>query len=584
MIYCTKITFPFEGGKISILSSNALFLESDLISLERNEKLFQINKVPLVSDIRFDEYKNIPILLSENKDYIFKVVYDRPTEFLLYDNFQIVDVNNEKTIYSLKFNSKNYVGLLNTRFLGISDFVIEIESFKINYQEEYNNLILKITDLDTDLISRARSIFETRASVSDILDRDPNFLNSKLSFIRAKILGGELENLYNSFFRKPISRISTYVIERNPWEADNFLIEDYFNAVLDNHIKATNGKLIPSKISTTLYDDTSDTVENQFIKYVLEYIIQYLEAALSKIQSLNISNLEIELRQCLDTCNKLLINPLFSSISKLSYFPTKSNTLHSRYPYRDIFNIYILLFYEIEIVDDVIQDSLTVPLKDLPKLYEYWCFLSFVEILNSQYSVESEMLSTIISYDAQTLSYRIKIPSGGIVYSICDKKKIVLHYQKSYTGNNIIFEGRSYSHSLDPDISLELFSSDKLVAIIHFDAKYRLDNLDRFKNEDIDKMHTYKDAILASIGAFVLYPGKATESFIQEEKNMINEAQLFPSVGAFVFNIDNENITTEQNAIIKLVKDFVDVDCDLVNDGIFTSEEKQYNYKKRLID
>jgi predicted component of viral defense system (DUF524 family) len=171
-----------------------------------------------------------------------------------------------------------------------------------------------------------------------------------------------------------------------------------------------------------------------------------------------------------------------------------------------------------------------------------------------------------------------------LVYDIDASKKIKLFYQKSYSAEKLIFDGRSYSHSLDPDLSLELFSDEKLVAIIHFDSKYKLDNLNDFKNEDIDKMHTYKDAILGTIGAYVLYPGNLTKSYIQEERNQSIATDFFPSVGAFELNIDNAKTITEQTAVLKLINEFIKIDIDLVYKGIFTKNEIKYNYIKRLID
>lgn len=67
------------------------------------------------------------------------------------------------------------------------------------------------------------------------------------------------------------------------------------------------------------------------------------------------------------------------------------------------------------------------------------------------------------------------------------------------------------------------------VSYIHFDAKYRINDLSQFcedsgvfsdeensfsknksyKRDDLLKMHTYNDAIRISIGSFVLYPGNS---------------------------------------------------------------------------
>jgi predicted component of viral defense system (DUF524 family) len=79
-------------------------------------------------------------------------------------------------------------------------------------------------------------------------------------------------------------------------------------------------------------------------------------------------------------------------------------------------------------------------------------------------------------------------------------------------------QGVSYSHTLRPDIVLER-NGQKLI----FDAKYKgkrpgfycegeNGTIQKWKDEDIDKMHTYRDAIKGATGCFILYPG--TENII----------------------------------------------------------------------
>ena len=100
--------------------------------------------------------------------------------------------------------------------------------------------------------------------------------------------------------------------------------------------------------------------------------------------------------------------------------------------------------------------------------------------------------------------------------NINDKKIIIyLYYNKTFNKKNSIF--KSYSVEYRPDYSLivnipimnEYGYSNHKKYVIHFDAKYKLDiNSETFKNEDIVKMHAYKDAIVGTIGAYVIYPGE----------------------------------------------------------------------------
>jgi len=584
MINCIKIAFEIDEILFSIQSSKSLSIDSEEVSIETNDISFNITTINQKSNLKFDSDRRCPLIFCENQDYFFKVTFNEAKDLVSQESFEVIERNNDRNIYLLRFNSSNYVGILNLSFLGVYSSLIEIESIKINYQEEYNNLLLKIAELDVDLTTRARSIFEVSAALGENIINDDNLLTTKFAFLKAKILSGELELLYNHFLRKPIVRIKEQEEIKNIWEIDSFNISNYIDGLLEDSIIDQNGTRIPTKINTNYYDDETNTIENQFIKYVLEFIIQLLEKYRSVISNSNLNVLKLEIEECLNKCYNIISNPIFNLISRLKYFPSKSNALQVKYPYRDIFYIYMMLFYEVEIQDDTIKDSMTIPLKDLPKLYEYWCLLSIIELLNKEFGNSDLVVNEFVKYNSQNLCYVICPTRNGMTYNLNNNKKLVLYYQKSYSVNNIIYEGRSYSHSLDPDISLELFIEDKLVAIIHFDSKYKLESLTTFKNEDIDKMHTYKDAILGTIGAYVLYPGNVTESYIQEERNQTKLNQYFPSVGAFVLNIANDNISSEQNAVLKLINEFVNIESSLTNNGIFINSEKEYNYINRLID
>ena len=66
---------------------------------------------------------------------------------------------------------------------------------------------------------------------------------------------------------------------------------------------------------------------------------------------------------------------------------------------------------------------------------------------------------------------------------------------------------------------------------------------DKFKNEDIVKMHAYKDAIPNTIGAYVIYPGINNELYYENES-------CVKSVGAFGL-IPGEEKTNKISEFIK---------------------------------
>ncbi len=148
--------------------------------------------------------------------------------------------------------------------------------------------------------------------------------------------------------------------------------------------------------------------------------------------------------------------------------------------------------------------------------------------------------------------------------------RVHFFYNRSFGGRKNVDKRGSYSKPFRPDFSLVLvpIELDKTnwlqaeldaeragqIAYLHFDAKYRGENLfglfgaeekddddyddDRsaavgsVKNPDLYKMHTYNEAIRRTIGSYVLYPGVAPEP---EKANaqFIRYHEIVPGIGAF---------------------------------------------------
>ena len=67
-------------------------------------------------------------------------------------------------------------------------------------------------------------------------------------------------------------------------------------------------------------------------------------------------------------------------------------------------------------------------------------------------------------------------------------------------------------------------------------------------------MHTYKDAIKNSLGAYVLYPGDLPERFEEDPGTIV------PSVGAFQLTPGSEDLK-ESEKIEEFIKDVLDFIC-----------------------
>jgi hypothetical protein len=130
-------------------------------------------------------------------------------------------------------------------------------------------------------------------------------------------------------------------------------------------------------------------------------------------------------------------------------------------------------------------------------------------------------------------------------------------YNKRFGPSKERSQGGSWTRALHPDYTLTFWPEgmdeqkaerDELLVHVHFDAKYRVENIEslfgvdgaddadeevdgNYKRQDLLKMHAYRDAIKRSQGAYVLYPGRSNKP---EQFRGFHE--LLPGLGAFAIS------------------------------------------------
>ena len=310
-----------------------------------------------------------------------------------------------------------------------------------------------------------------------------------------------------------------------------FNASDRFTSLKSGHpLLTTNlGQKIFNKTGKNLYPTeaieerkhlTVDTNENRFVKHFLQTIPRRLNVLRDVLTSERKSYLNPDIEQHLEEMTQkiaaFLADPLWHDVGGMVFIPVSSQVLHRREGYRQLFQLYSLLqltskcdFFN----KDDFQNLLET--KDTPTLFEYWSFFVIKEILDGQLKMKS---CRSIIYDSP-LEQNVE-PGICINY----EGGISLWFNKTYRGSSdrqpgdcfvdIEKSNGSYSHNFRPDIVLE--RNDKLLI---FDAKFKgkqggfygeSDDGSTFscKEEDIDKMHCYREAIKGVTGAYILYPGE----------------------------------------------------------------------------
>ena len=169
--------------------------------------------------------------------------------------------------------------------------------------------------------------------------------------------------------------------------------------------------------------------------------------------------------------------------------------------------------------------ALEHPLENTPELYQYWGTLGVIATLK-KFAEEH-------GFDLRRQSL-IKHDSRGWFVTVLAPGQELVHFVNKNTGEEIrCFAERTFSSAKDkdgyysmsyqkrPDICIELRKEGEEPKLIIFDPKYKLISEDASYpgkgspvRDDIDKMHTYRDAIRYRDGlapvvyAAIIYPGK----------------------------------------------------------------------------
>lgn len=530
-----------------------ILLDSSIYNIPSSSSIILYN-VPIVYEydnktpIQFykNSENNINIMLLEEFKYnlSFKPNYKLDKEFKDLDIFHSLMKFDSEV---LELFPKTYNGFLSfgsyvgKSFLDIYEndkaifkIPFEVRSRKIDYATEYAAMIGDLSKYSQNLIYESSSPLFQSFELEDIRDKSSYEEFMLLEYLfRDENLPSTIEylsrNLYSALTSTKEEVPTSFASNVSP----NDLIEVFSNS--DNLTKTDDANSIwykktkghiPLKINETKYIDNIDVPENRFYKNFLESIENLINQLLKKVPEGYIRD---KLLIYKETISAYLSARYFKDISMMDYVPLNSQLLQKKEGYRDILQYYLMFELGFKLKWDEVTNEFKGNEKKLFELYEYWCYFELVDIIKNLCDSAIDF-NDIFSFstDKMTISLREGIIKKFYM-NIHDKNiQMDLLYNTTFSKSKYN-DYNSYSVNLRPDYSLIIHIGDERY-IIHFDAKYKLNiNDESFKNEDVVKMHAYKDAIADTIGAYVLYPG--------EKKKLYHEDELrLKSVGAFPLN------------------------------------------------
>lgn len=519
--------------------------------------------------------------------------------------WQFENKNNPLTRIFCTLSFGSYVGVVDLSLSSTSNIRAEVASEKIGYYDDFKMLLQEVSEDVVELLFEVDNVAGLKFSTSEPEDPPPSV---QVFHLRRLMSSGKLPSAVEAVILSPNTLLKTDVRYINTAQAVD--IDPYQIIKHSSFLPYTEGGPIsdlflgrsPTRIPEHKKRDSIDTPENRFIK---SFLLDLSERLKKLEELLRKSGKAISLRE-VEHWNNLVYSWLgwggWKEVSELTYIPSNSQVLLRKNGYRDILEARMMLEYGLALPwlrgRELAEASADI--RPIYELYEYWCYFMLRNLLRSMCGPEKPRIGDFYIKRENGLQIDIrKGRSSKLEFEYISQQgtaDVCLFYNRSFRrgGAQQDFSGGSYSSQFNPDISIWIKSASK-THWLHFDAKYRLntnrwktqieessiealeENLlidrqeaDLFNRSDLYKMHTYRDALIGSRGAYVLYPGKdeSPSIFIRHRQPEYRGSYPVPSVGAFSLRPRG---TGEQ---LGYIKDFITrVVTEIVRAGYTYQEE-----------
>ncbi|RXG14372.1 DUF2357 domain-containing protein [Leeuwenhoekiella aestuarii] len=466
---------------------------------------------------------------------------------------------------------------------------IEVQSRKTSYRNDYRFMLESITEHCTDLLMQINS------PVSQ--DFEPDYskgsetLYQRFTFIKSVIDTDEFNEAVYRIITSPNTKWTKTSEEtdiRNVGKFKNHQVKQLLTrsqrtSLSGDHFLVKKGiPSIPTRVHSDLKIETVDTAENRFIKHVLEIFLKLCVNIESAVKpGTRIAN---EVKISIEKLEQHLHHTIFKEISRAQILKLNSPILQKKEGYREVLRAWLMFDLAARLIWTGGEDIYSSGKKDVATLYEYWLFFALLDLLKELFELSSDDLNGLIKPTSDGLSLTLaqgeKKSIRGILNHDFRKLQINFSFNRTFSKAHEHPSAGSWTKSMRPDYTLSIWpdgisedqaEKEELIVHIHFDAKYKIENLVQiihenddlskekkdnlkgsYKNADLLKMHAYKDAIRRTGGAYVLYPGTETLS-----KKGFHE--ILPGLGAFPMRPSRTDSGVEhlRNFILQVIDHFL---------------------------
>ncbi|WP_165796424.1 DUF2357 domain-containing protein [Mycobacterium ahvazicum] len=470
-----------------------------------------------------------------------------------------------------------------TELTGTTD--VDVLAVKLDHETEYRQMLTDISSFAAEAV--------LQGFAPSLLDLAPSELPAELLYVRFAMIAAYLQN---PAFEAAISRVTSQ--PHRTWISEQEIrpIGSSFPAgaafrravcVPGRRVPWTGGSAalasLPAALTRDRAEASVDNSANQFVKFALERwravaleLLDLLSDASQKVASGPLRRGQQIAADVGDRLDEYLAHPLFREVSPLQRMPTTDQVLLKRAGYREVFRTFAMTEAGPTIRFDCgdMTDVFAASQRNIATLYEFWCFLAVVNSLGRVCGQDQTARAFTVAGDGTSMIMR----SGGasrLSWSIIRGGRplsVEVFFNRTFAGRDD--RRGSWSQAMRPDCSVRIrpegstpsrVPTRELEIWLHFDAKYRVDNLleqltstpnsDELlgeattsgvaKRDDLLKMHAYRDAISRTAGAYVLYPG----SDIKDIRRHPGFKEVLPGLGAFPLRPTSEGLSSSSGTL-----------------------------------
>jgi hypothetical protein len=494
-----------------------------------------------------------PVQLLEGEEYRYEVALGVQAKLVETDKPEVFEPDTSHGGVG-RLRPRLYTGTLPVTFSAdgrrIGEALFEVRSRKLDYLTHFRWMLRDIADEAAEVVMERFAPAEQRFAIDESADAPT--LYQRFAFLRSLISDDSLDAAIHQIVARPHVSWEEEEESRHPGQgvrASSAVARQLAGGgkrvPCPSHLRLRIRSL-PQQVVSKRTETTVDTVPNRFVKFAVtrwrDVLLAIKDGLQASGQGAAAQRGIREVGVVLDHLDEILGEEVFREVGDLTAFPAGNQVLQKREGYRDVLRAYLQFELAAKLAWRGGDDVYRAGQRDVATLYEYWTFLQLGRIVahlgNSPFD-----FSDLVEVDERGLGVSLRrghvtlVP--GVVERLGRRLRLELAFNRTFSAG-----AGSWSRDMRPDCSLEILpdpvgESDFEPVWLHFDAKYRVDNLAQILNQDLDedvygeakrtdllKMHSYRDAIRRSAGAYILYPGSEHRFFSEYH-------ELLPGLGAF---------------------------------------------------